>query len=54
MTIQKNENLNEMKKTKEKNSNDNIENNKARSNIKSISNFSLFDDDLLYSQMVFY
>ena len=47
-SIQKNE------KTQENNSNQNIENKKPRTNIKSISNFSLFDDDLLYSQMVFY
>jgi hypothetical protein len=51
----KNEKLNEVKKTQDKNLNDNnIEKKKTRSNIKSISNFSLFDDDLLYSQMVFY
>ena len=43
-----------MKKTQEKNLNDYIEKIKARTNIKTISNFSLFDDELLYSQIIFY
>ena len=49
----KTENLNEVKYNDNKLNNKINNINKPLSGLKSLSNFSLFDDDILYSQMIF-